>query len=110
LRIRKGDLFRRLVAHAIAAAGPENCIVNEETAACWLSHQAKPTLRELRKKFVIKQAMAATRKEFGAMINEQGELIAPHKQHLKAMFQKHVQDRLMALKLRETFDEYPPPG
>lgn len=109
-RIRKGDLCRKLVAYAIAAAGPENCIVKEETAASWLSHQAAPTLRALRKNFVTKQAMVATREEFGAMIKDQGELIAPHKQHLGAMFQKHVQDRLMSLQLREMYDEYPPPS
>jgi hypothetical protein len=109
-RIRKGDLFRKLVAHAVAAAEPENCIVMQETAASWLSHQAAPTLRELRKKFVIRKAMAATQAEFAAHIQDQGELIAPHKQHLKAMFQKHVQDCLMALQLRETFDEYHPPA
>jgi hypothetical protein len=47
-RIRKGHLFRKLVDHAVAA-GPENCIFEQETAASWLSHQAAPTLRELRK-------------------------------------------------------------
>jgi hypothetical protein len=48
--------------------------------------------------------------EFGETIKEQGEIIAPHNQNFKAIFQKHVQDRLMALQLRETFDEYPPPA
>jgi hypothetical protein len=55
-RIRNGDLFRKLVAHVITAAGPDNCIVDQGRAACWLSDQAKPTLRELRKKFVVEQA------------------------------------------------------
>jgi hypothetical protein len=109
-RIRKGDLFCKLVAHAAAAAGPENCIVMQKTAASWLSHQAATTLRELRKKFVIKQAMVATQAEFATYVQEQGELIAPHKQHVKAMFQKHVQDRLMSLQLKETLEDYPPPG
>jgi hypothetical protein len=109
-RIRNGDLFRKLVAHVITAAGPDNCIVKEETAAGWLSDHAKPTLRELRKKFVVDQAAMLARNEFAEKIKDQGELIASHNQHLKAIFQKHVRDCLMALQLREMYDEYPPPA
>ncbi|MEA2730504.1 MAG: hypothetical protein QOD93_4893 [Acetobacteraceae bacterium] len=108
-RIRNGNLFRKLVAYAAAAAGPDNCIVDQERAACWLSNQSKPTLRELRKKFVVEQAAVLAQAEFGEAIKGQGELIAPHNQNLKAIFQRHVQDRLMSLQLREMYDEYPPP-
>jgi hypothetical protein len=109
-RIRNGDLFRKLVAHAIAAAGPENCIVKEETAASWLSHQAAPTLRELRKRFVVAQAAVLAKEEFAENMTHQGELIAPHNQNFKAVFQRRVQERLMALQLREMYDDYPPPS
>jgi hypothetical protein len=108
-RIRNGNLFRKLVAYAAAAAGPDNCIVDQERAACWLSNQSKPTLRELRKKFVVEQAAVLAQAEFGEAIKGQGELIAPHNQNLKAILQRHVQDRLMSLQLREMYDEYPPP-
>jgi hypothetical protein len=109
-RIRNGDLFRKLVAHVITAAGPDNCIADQERVACWLSDQAKPTLRELRKKFIVEQAAVLARNEFAEKIKDQGELIAPHNQHLKAIFQKHVRDCLMSLQLREMYDDYPPPA
>jgi hypothetical protein len=38
--------------------------------------------------------------EFGETMKDQGEMIAPHNQNFKAIFQKHVQDRLMELQLR----------
>jgi hypothetical protein len=108
-RIRNGKLFRKLVAHVITAAGPENCIVDQERVASWLSNQSKPTLRQYRKKFVADQAAVLAQEEFGQTIKDQEEMIAPHNQNFKAIFQKHVQDRLMSLQLREMYDEYPPP-
>jgi hypothetical protein len=108
-RIRNGNLFRKLVADVVAAAGPDNCIADQDRVAAWLSNQSKPTQRELRKKYVVEQAAALAQAEFGETIKEQGEIIAAHNQNFKAIFQKHVQDRLMSLKLREMFDEYPPP-
>ena len=109
-RIRNDNLFRKLVAHVITAAGPDHCIADQERVACWLSDQAKPTLRELRKKFVVEQAAVLARKEFAKKIEDQGEVIAPHTLNLKAIFQKHVRDCLMSLQLREMYDEYPPPA
>jgi hypothetical protein len=109
-RIRNDNLFRKLVAHAVTAAGPDHCIADQERVACWLSDQAKPTLRELRKKFIVEQAAVLARNEFAEKIKDQGELIAPHNQHLKAIFQKHVRDCLMSLQLREMYDDYPPPA
>jgi len=57
----------------------------------------------------VEQAAVLTQTEFGEMIKKQGEIVAAHTQHSKAIFQNHPRDRLMALQLREMYDEYPPP-
>jgi hypothetical protein len=95
-RIRKGDLFEKLVAYTTAHAGAENCVTGEQVVSCWLAGQAEPTLRELKKKVVVQLAMAATQKEFEAEIEGQMEVVSPHMQQLRGLFQKHVQGFLLA--------------
>jgi len=100
-RLRQGDVFRQLAAYAVAHAGAEHCIAEQERVALWLAKQAKPTLHELRKKIVVDQAMAATREEFEARIDAEEEVVAPHRQDVKAIFQRHVQEHLLALTISE---------
>jgi hypothetical protein len=97
-RVSKGDLFEKLAAYAVAQAGPENCIAEEHMIAGWLWEQAASALRELKKKMVVEQAMAATQKEFETAIGSQMEVVAPHRQKLKALFQQHVQAFLLVAK------------
>jgi hypothetical protein len=95
-RVSKRDLFEKLAAYMVAQAGPENCIADEHMVSRWLRKQAAPMLRELKKKIVADQAMAATQKEVEAEIENQMEMVTPHMQRLKALFQQHMCAYLLA--------------
>jgi hypothetical protein len=108
-QVRKGDLLRDMVAYAVAAAGPENCITDQDKVAGWLANQAEPLLLKHRKKFVLEKAAVLAKEEFGETMIDQGEVIAAHAQNFKAIFQRHVNEQLMSQQLREMYDKYPPP-
>jgi hypothetical protein len=90
-RIKEADLFGKLVAYVIGAAGPEHCMAQSETLAGWLSDQAKPFFDLLQQVAAQHEADAKAQKEFAAQMTDELEVPGSHLQQLKAMYHKHQQ-------------------
>jgi hypothetical protein len=88
-RIEEVGLLRKLVDYAFHGAGSEYRIARAKAFATWLSHQAKPTLDDLKKDAAHHKIAVAAQKEFAEIVEGKLEIVASYAQQLNAIYQKH---------------------